>query len=127
MRNRCMLWLIAATLGLSLTSCGGQSLAEPAVTSPAISVQITKDICPSIEVQAGVQIAWTNLDTVDHVVLIERMDAQGNAVNAGGIDRLSPGASFSTTLEAGQYTYYCFADRSKFGTINVIPASYPYP
>ena len=54
----------------TLTACGGAPTpAEPIVTPPAISVQITKDDCPSIEVQTGMQIAWTNLDDIDRVLM----------------------------------------------------------
>jgi len=126
-RQYFVLWLITLILVLSISSCAGQSPVAPQVTAPAISVQITKDVCPSIEVQAGTQVAWMNLDTVDRAVIIERMDEQGVVISSGGTDLLAPGDSFSTTLEAGQYAYYCSKDRTIFGMITVSPVSYPYP
>jgi plastocyanin len=115
--------LVLLFLVSTLTACGGASTpVAPILTAPAIGVQITKDGCPSIEVQAGTQIAWTNLDNVDRVLLIEHKDEQGVLVDSGGTDLLQPGTSFSTTLTApGQYTYYCSKDRTTFGTITVLP------
>ena len=58
--------LVFLFLMSTLTACAGVSTpAESILTPPAIGVQITKDGCPSIEVQGGMQIAWTNLDDVD--------------------------------------------------------------
>jgi plastocyanin len=107
----------------TLTACGSASTpAELIITAPAIGVQITKDDCPSIEIQVGTQIAWTNLDIVDRVLMIERKDEQGIVVDSGGTDLLQPGTSFSITLtDPGQYTYYCSKDRTAFGTITVLP------
>lgn len=120
---RTKILLVLLFLGSTLTACGGASTpAESIVTAPAIGVQITKDNCPSIEVQAGMQISWTNLDNVDRVLMIERKDEQGVLVDSGGTDLLQPGNSFSTTLTApGQYMYYCSKDRTTFGTITVSP------
>jgi plastocyanin len=107
----------------TLPACGEAStLPEPIVTSPAISVQITKDNCPSIEIQIGTQIAWTNLDNVDRMLMIERKNEQGVLVDSGGTDLLQPDSSFSVILTVpGQYTYYCSEDRTAFGTITVLP------
>ena len=111
-----------------MSACSEQNPPAPLLTPPAIGVEITRDSCPSIEVQAGMQIAWTNQDTVDRVVIIERTDDQGVVIETGGTDRLGPGDTFSISLtEAGQYTYYCSAGRRAFGIINVLPVSYPYP
>ena len=106
-----------------LVACGSaRNAQEPVLTPPTISVQITKDNCPSIEVQAGMQIAWINKDDIDHILLLERKDANGVLVESGGTDVLQPGSTFSTTLTTpGQYTYYCSKDRTAFGTINVLP------
>ena len=106
-----------------VAACSGPETQQaPVVTPPAISLQITEDDCPSIVVQAGMQIAWTNQDDEDHVLILERKDEQGVLVDSGGTDRLQPGDTFSITLaEAGQYTYYCSEDRTTFGTITVFP------
>ncbi len=121
--NHVMVWLVFMFSSLIMTACGStNSPVEPMVTPPAISVQITKEYCPSIEVQAGMQIAWTNTDDADHVLWLERKDEQGILVDAGGIDLFQPGTTFSITLtEPGQYTYYCSKDRTAFGTIVVFP------
>ena len=106
-----------------MVACGGvRNAEEPVLTPPAIGVQFTKDNCPSIEVQAGMQVAWTNEDDVDHVLLLERKDANGVLVESGGTDLLQPGTTFSIILTTpGQYTYYCSTDQTTFGTITVLP------
>ena len=117
-----ILWVLIFLASI-VTACSGRSIpAEPPVTPPAISVQITKEYCPSIEVQAGMQIAWTNLDDLDRMLWIERKDGQGIIVDAGGTDLLQPDTTFSITLtDPGEYTYYCSRDRKAFGTITVTP------
>ena len=131
MRKICqfILWLVIGILVLSVAACGGtQTSAQPLVTAPAIVVQITNDDCPSIGAYVGMQIGWTNEDNSDHMIIIERIDAQGVVVDAGGTDLLKPGDSFLISLtEPGQYLYYCSKDRTAFGTITVLPGSYPYP
>lgn len=109
-------------LVFGITACGNRVVAqEPQLSPPAIDLQITKDNCPSVEVQVDMQISWTNADSVDHILLIERTNAEGVIVEAGGIDPLQPGTTFSITLmDAGQYTYYCTEDRTQFGTITVL-------
>ena len=123
MRKQISIPLIILFLASMLAACGGApTSAEPLVTPPAISVQITKEYCPSIEVQPGMQIAWTNQDNVDRVLMIERTDELGAIVDSGGTDLLQPGTTFSISLtEPGQYTYYCSKDRAAFGTITVTP------
>ena len=118
---------IAVSLVLSIVSCSRQGPVEPPISAPGISVQITKDDCPSIEVEAGMQVTWTNVDHVDRALIVERTDEQGVVVSAGGTDRLGPGDSFSTSFDVGQYPSFCSEDRTTFGTITVLPASYPYP
>lgn len=108
---------------LFMAACGStRPPLEPVVTSPAISVQITEDYCPSIEVQAGMQIAWTNADHSDRVLLLEHREEQGILIDSGGADLLPPGATFAITLvDPGQYTYYCSKDHTAFGMITVLP------
>lgn len=117
------LLLVTTFLAGIMAACGGgQQPVVPGLTPPAIGVEITTDECPSIEVQAGMQIAWTNLDDVDHVLWLERMDESGALVESGGTELLQPGSTFSITLtEPGQYTYYCSEDRSSSGMITVSP------
>jgi hypothetical protein len=100
----------------------GETPPAPALTPPAISLEITGDSCPSIEVQSGMQIAWTNRDDIDRALWLERKDESGVLIDAGGTELLQPGATFSVALtEPGQYTYYCSKDRIAFGTITVLP------
>ncbi len=115
-------------LALTLTACGVSPVTETWIpTPPAISVQITDEYCPSVEIQPGTQIAWTNLDDKDRLLIIERTDDQGNVVDSGGIGLLQPGGTFSIILsEAGEYTYFCSLDRTEFGMIHVLSNS-PVP
>ena len=125
-RSTLILWL--AVILPSMTACRGQSPVVAPVSAPGISVQITGEYCPSVEIQPGMQIMWTNADRVDHTLMIERTNEQGVVMDTGGTDLLQPGDSFSISLnEAGLYTYYWSKDRTSFGTIVVLPASYPYP
>jgi hypothetical protein len=88
-----------------MNACGStKPPSEPVVTPPAISVQITKDYCPSLEIQDGMQIAWTNADNEDRVLWLERKDEQGVLIDSGGTDLLQPGTTFTITLmDPGQY------------------------
>lgn len=119
---RIVFHLSALILAFFLSACGASPTPDPIVLAPpAISVNITKAGCPSIEIQPGMQIAWTNLDNVDRLLIIERVDEQGVVVDSGGTSLLQSGTTFATTLiEQGQYTYYCSIDRKEFGTINVV-------
>lgn len=115
--------LVFLILVLFMNACGGaKSSMEPPLTGPAISVQITKDYCPSLEIQAGMQIAWTNADDEDRALWLERKGEDGAILEMGGTDLLQPGSTFSITLtDPGQYIYYCSIDRSEFGTLSVSP------
>jgi hypothetical protein len=107
---------------LPMACSSGQIPQAVFLTPPAIGLEITGDVCPAIEVQAGMQIAWTNRDDSDHALWLERKDENGALVDAGGTDLLQPGTTFSITLtEPGQYTYYCTKDKSTSGTITVLP------
>jgi hypothetical protein len=117
-----LLFVTVFMAGTIVAWYGRQPAQAPLVTPPAISVEISGDECPSIEVQAGMQVAWTNRDVVDHIILLERVDKDGDLVDSGGTDLLQPGSTFSIILtEPGQYTYYCSEDRALSGTISVSP------
>ena len=114
-------WVIIVAVALS--ACGETPPPEPpALTQRAIAVHITKEYCPSIEAQPNTYISWTNVDTVDRMLIVERVDEQGVVVESGGMPLLQPGTTFSMMLtEVGQYTYYCSLDRKQFGTIAILP------
>ena len=118
--NAIVLFLLVA---VGLAACeGGETVSEPQFTGQSINVEITKDTCPSVEIQPGMQISWTNKDSIDHTLLIERKDSQGAIVESMGTDLLQPGSIFTTSLsEPGNYMYYCSADRTEWGTITVLP------
>lgn len=122
-RNFISLLCLSLILAATLVACGSRQLQPaPVLTPPAISLEITENSCPSIEAQAGMEIAWTNLDNIGRVLWIERNDESGAVVEAGGTDLLQPGTTFSIVLtEPGRYTYFCSKDRSAFGTIVVLP------
>jgi hypothetical protein len=107
---------------LACTACGISPTPEAWVlTAPAISVQIMKGYCPSIEVQPGMQISWTNQDDQERLLILQRVDDQGVITDSGGTNSLPPGGSFSIVLtEAGEYTYFCSLDRTEFGVIHVV-------
>ena len=110
------MWLLLTIL--ILTSCGCQTTLSPHEVAPAISVEIMKGSCPSIEAQDDMKVSWTNNDTVDHVLWLEYKDEQGIIIQAGGTDLLQPEATSSTALfTPSEYTYYCSQDRTMFGTI----------
>ena len=115
--------LLMIYLALVSAACSGEEIPPaPVLTPPAISLDLTGENCPSIEVQAGMQIAWTNRDDKDRVLWLEHEDENGVLIDAGGTDLLQPGTTFSITLtEPGQYTYYCTEDRATSGMITVLP------
>lgn len=100
--------------------CGQTILALPTV-QPAVSVRIMTDYCPSIEVRAGMQIAWINLDEVDRALIVERTIEHGKVMDSGGVGLLQPGDTFAISLnDAGEYTYYCSTNHLVSGTITVL-------
>jgi len=110
--------MASLTIGL-LASC--QSKATPtlaAMTGPGIGVGISDDQCPSISVQAGQQISWTNQGKHEHIVRAKSI--AGERAFASGT--LGPGDSFAITLsEPDTYQYDCSEDGSLTGTITVEP------
>jgi hypothetical protein len=109
-------------VGILAACSGGGTQTAPELSPPAISLEIKGNECPSLEAQVGMQVAWTNRDNVDRVLVLERTDNNGVLIDSGGTDLLQPGGTYSITLiEPGQYTYYCSEDRGVFGTITVLP------
>ena len=110
------LLLPALLLGGLLSACQPVELATP--SAPGMSVGITGDLCPNMELQPGQQVTWTNQDTREHIV--RDRPAEGAGLFDSGV--LQTGDSFAFTfLEAGSYTYECTQDGSMTGMITVGP------
>jgi plastocyanin len=98
-------------------TCGQTLTVASKAAGPTVSVPITGDYCPSLEVQAGMQIAWTNLGDEERVLIVERQSEQFSK----GTSFFDVADTYLISLnEPGQYTYYCSQDRSAFGTITVL-------
>ena len=101
----------------SLVACQTKPTLIPPST-PGISVGITSEICPSIVVEVGQQVTWTNQDTREHIV--RDRPIKGNSLFGSGM--LLPGDSFNFTfLQPGRFTYECSMDGSETGIITVQP------
>ena len=101
----------------SLVACQTKPTLVPQST-PGISVGITSEICPSIVVEVGQQVTWTNQDSREHVV--RDSPIRGNSLFDSGI--LLPGDSFSFDfLHPGNFTYKCSIDGVETGIITVQP------
>lgn len=89
-----------------------------APSAPGIGVGITEDNCPSLEVQVGQQVTWTNQGSREHIV--RDKPAQGDGQFDSGT--LQPGDSFAFTFsQPGSYTYLCSVDADTTGTVSVQP------
>lgn len=104
-----------------LAACGGVAGTPQVIvpTAPAISVDITSDSCPSVEITPGTQIIWTNKDNVEHIVRVKRADSDDILVDLGTLGAGESGAY--TFVESGAYLYWCSQDQSTPGTITVKP------
>lgn len=110
-----MVIILVFTLG----ACGSQTSETPVVTPPAISVTITNENCPSLEVQPGMQVAWTNAGDEVHIVQSELLIDGSRKFDSG---ELQPGDNFVFTFtEPGSYAYQCSADGTMKGTVTVNP------
>lgn len=109
--------VLAVLLTGILTACrSAPTLASP--SAPGISVGISGDECPSVEVKAGEQVTWTNQDTHAHTV--HHIPDDGNSQFDSGI--LNMGDSFSFTfVQPGVYTYECLTENEAMGTVTVKP------
>jgi len=115
-RPSVIIGLVLLMIGL-LTACQTK---PPLVTSsaPGISVGINDDLCPSVIVQIGQQVTWTNQGRQEHIVRDKPID--GKSQFDSGI--LKPGDNFAFTfLLPNSYTYECSVDRVLTGTITVEP------
>jgi plastocyanin len=104
----------------TLSACGSKTFETPLVTPPAISVTISdEEDCPSVEVQPGMQVAWTNASETTRIVQADALPDGSRKFDAG---ELQPGDSFIFTfMEAGSYAYPCSSDGAMKGTVTVTP------
>jgi plastocyanin len=119
--SRLTLSFFAASLALSSAACGkAQGTAEvPVVTPPAISVSITESNCPNMQVQIGMQVAWTNQGGQVRVVRARQQADGSRAFDSG---QLQPGDSFRFTfMEPGVFEYECSEDGTRTGMVSVGP------
>ena len=115
-RQSVFIVIVLVMTGL-LASC--QPMPPLATSSaPGISVEISDDLCPSVIVQVGQQVTWTNQGSQEHIVRDKAVE--GKSQFDSGI--LKPGDNFAFTfLQPASYTYDCSADGVLTGTITVEP------
>jgi hypothetical protein len=108
---------IIVIAGLVLAACQPrQQIITPAI--PGISVSISGNNCPSVVIEAGKQVTWTNQDSSDHIV--RHLPDEGDSQFNSGI--LKPQDSFVFTfMEPGTFTYNCSENGAEKGTVTVEP------
>lgn len=116
MNKKLILCLILAFI---MAGCGAKNTSSVAVTPPAMSVTITQENCPSMEAQVGVQLAWTNGDTVSLPIQLDKIDENGN-ITATSKSEIGPGDQFSIQMSVpGTYIFYCSDNKDIRGFITV--------
>lgn len=105
---------------LMISGCGNKpQQLDVSITPPAITVEASRDNCPSIEAEVGMTIAWENVDTVSLPIKIEFLDENGK-VSDTGMSVIDPETVFSTQFyEAGTYYVYCTDNPDTHATITV--------
>lgn len=111
--------LVVVLISAFLAACQRPTEALPEdQTVPGISIAITGDACPSMTVNAGDQVTWTNQDSQEHLIRVETLDGQ-LVFEATG---LQPGDSASLSFPiAGNYAYACTLEGEITGSITVEP------
>ncbi len=88
--------------------------------TPGISVGITQAACPSVIINAGDQVVWTNQDQNRHVVRVMSSN-RAQLADSGVLQR---GDSFALNFpQSGTYPYTCSEDGKMRGTVTVRPQS----
>lgn len=106
---------------LSLSACGAKGNEAPDIflTPPAISVDMSRENCPSVVTQVGMQVAWKNVDTVSLPIKVERLNADGSIADTGR-STIDPETIFAVQFyEAGIYHVYCTENADTYATITV--------
>ena len=118
MKKRIIVSMFFITL-LMISGCGSKSQqADVSVTPPAISVNITRGNYPSMELEVGMWVAWTNVDTVSLPIKIEYPYEEAKGAGTG-LSVIDPGTTFSTNFpDAGIFRVYC-TDTDIYSTITV--------
>lgn len=119
--GRLALRFFAVLFAMTSAACGKTqgAVEAPIVTPPALSVSITRTNCPNMEVQIGMQVAWTNQDDRARVVRAKQQSDGARAFDSG---QLQPGESFRFTfMEPGFFEYQCSEDGTMTGMISVGP------
>jgi plastocyanin len=102
-----------------LVAC--QSEATPTLAEldePGISVGITDDSCPTVQVKAGQLINWTNQGTQEHIVRAQSIESE-TTFDSG---TTKPGDNFAITLsQPDVFEYQCSVDGVLTGTITIEP------
>jgi len=109
------------TMMLLLPACGGNKDVPPdyLLTPPAVSVTITRENCPSLEIQAGTYAQWTNGDMVGLLIRVEQYDKSGMVTDIGRSE-IQPGDQFSMLFyDAGEYSFFCSENKDVYGTLTV--------
>ena len=108
---------VLIVLGVFLAACQPTPTLATSST-PGTSIGITDTICPTVIVQVGQQIVWTNQGSREHVV--RDNSTKGSSLFDSGT--LQPGDSFAFTFpQVGSYTYQCSESGDKTGTVTVQP------
>lgn len=106
---------------LMLSACGtkNETPQELFLTPPAMSVTVTRDNCPSMEVQVGTEVAWINGDTVTIPIRLEELDNKGNVLSIGKSEINSENIFSARFDHPATYHLYCSENRDVYATITV--------
>lgn len=119
-RNRKFMAMAAISIIFALLM-GCQPQPTPELVAPpvaGIGVGLTSDSCPSVEIQAGQQVTWTNQD--DHEHIVQHVPSAGSLLFDSGALQAGDGFTF-TFAASGHYSYRCSTDGSLTGTVKVLP------
>jgi len=119
MKKYTIFLFLVFTLLLSACRSKSESQYNPFLTPPAMSVVVTRDNCPSMEVQLGMQVWWINSDADPLPIMLEQLDDDGNVV-ATGKSEINLENKFSMQFDnPGIYRLYCSENRDTYATITV--------